>query len=253
MPEYAHVPMILGADGKRLSKRHGAVSVTQYRDDGYLPDALLNYLVRLGWSHGDQEVFSRQEMIDLFDIRDVHRNAAVFNPEKLLWLNYEYMKAAAPADLKEQGRRHFEAAGIDIDAQENWETVIEANQERSKTLVELVERSAFFFREPEGYDEKAVKKHFKGEARAVLSALRERLESLADWEAGAIHGCVHSLAEQLDVGLGKVAQPVRVAVAGVAVSPPIDETLAILGREQTLSRLRKALAFIDRAAVDPEA
>ncbi len=246
VPAYAHVPMIMGADGKRLSKRHGAVSVTQYRDEGYLPDALLNYLARLGWSHGDQEIFTREEMISLFDIREVHRNAAVFNPEKLLWLNYEYMKSADPGDLKEQGRRHFQAAGIAIDAQDNWEQVIRANQERSKTLVELVQRSAFFFRQPDGYDDKAVKKHFKGEAHAVLAALIQSLQSLADWEPAAIHDCVHSLAERLGLGLGKVAQPIRVAVAGVAVSPPIDETLAILGRDQTLSRLRAALDFIDQ-------
>ena len=244
VPVYAHVPMILGADGKRMSKRHGAVSVTQYRDDGYLPDALLNYLVRLGWSRGDQEYFSRDEMIRYFALQDVHRSAAVFDPDKLLWLNYEYIKRSTPAELQHHARGHFAAAGIDIDAQQQWEAVIRVNQERSKTLLELVQRSAFFFQPPRAYDEKALKKHCRGDAGSLLAELAAQLEQLDDWSAAAIHERVHELAQRRGVGLGKVAQPVRVAVAGTAVSPPIDKTLAILGRTETLARLAAMVDFL---------
>ncbi len=244
-PQYAHVPMILGEDGKRLSKRHGAVSVMQYRDDGYLPHALLNYLVRLGWSHGDKEIFSRQEMIDLFDISSVQRGSAVFNPEKLLWLNYEYIKAANPEELRDHARGHFKNAGIDIDDQANWKEVFLVNQQRSKTLLELVERSAFFFLDIDGYDPKSVKKHFKGRASEVLLAVQAQLRQLDPWSTDSVHDCLHRLAEQRSIGLGKIAQPLRVAVAGVAVSPPIDETLAILGKETTLRRIAAAVEYIN--------
>lgn len=244
-PRYAHLPMILGEDGKRLSKRHGAVSVMQYRDDGYLPQALLNYLARLGWSYGDQEIFTRQEMIDLFDISKVQRGSAVFNPEKLLWLNYEYIKAATVDELRDRARRHFKNAGIDIDEQPQLEDVLRVNQQRSKTLLELVERSLFFFRDIDGYDAKSVKKHFKGQAGEVLIELRARLELLDPWNAEQIHLCLYSLAEHRSIGLGKIAQPLRIAVAGVAVSPPIDETLAILGKEKTLRRIDAAVDYID--------
>ncbi len=244
-PRYAHVPMILGEDGKRLSKRHGAVSVMQYRDDGYLPRALVNYLVRLGWSHGDQEIFTRQEMIELFNIGNVQRGSAVFNPEKLLWLNYEYIKAAKVEELRDHARWHFENAGINIDEQPNWKQVLRVNQQRSKTLLELVGRSMFFFRELDGYDAKSVKKHFKGQAGEILVELRAQLERLDPWDAEHIHLCLHRLAERLSIGLGKIAQPLRIAVAGVAVSPPIDETLAILGKKKVLHRVDAAVDYID--------
>jgi glutamyl-tRNA synthetase len=244
-PRYAHVPMILGEDGKRLSKRHGAVSVMQYRDDGYLPQALVNYLVRLGWSHGDQEIFTRQEIIDLFDISNVQRGSAVFNPDKLLWLNYEYIKAATVQELQDHARWHFENAGINIDEQPDWEQVFRVNQQRSKTLLELVERSRFFFQDIDGYDAKAVKKHFKGQACEVLVELRAQLERLDPWNAEYIHLCLHRLAERRSIGLGKIAQPLRIAVAGTAVSPPIDETLAILGKEKVLRRIDAAVDYFN--------
>ncbi len=247
-PSYAHVPMILGEDGKRLSKRHGAVSVMQYRDDGYLPQALLNYLVRLGWSHGDQEIFSRQQMIDWFEVEKVQRGAAVFNPDKLLWLNYEYIKNASVEELLNEARWHFERVGIDIDAFANREAVIRLNQERSKTLLELVERSEFFFKDVGAYDPAAVAKHFKGDAGAILEELRSELAELGDWRAESIHQCVHSVAERRGVGLGKVAQPLRLAVAGAAVSPPIDQTLEVLGRDATLTRITAAISYIGTLA-----
>jgi len=246
LPVYAHVPMILGSDGKRMSKRHGAVSVTEYREQGFLPRAMLNYLARLGWSHGDDEIFSIEQLVELFDIEAVHRSSAVFDPEKLLWVNYEHMKATPVDELKDQARYHFDKAGIDIDAQPNWRAVIEVNRDRSKTLVELVERSRFFFQEVEDYDPKALKKHVQGNAVDILAALRGHFDTLEPWTAEAIHERIHAVAGEFDVGLGKVAQPVRVAVSGTAVSPPIDETLAILGRDKTVRRIGRLLDFVNR-------
>ena len=248
LPVYAHVPMILGQDGRRMSKRHGAVSVTEYQRLGYLPEALLNYLVRLGWSHGDQELFSIEEMIELFDIKAVHKSAAVFDPDKLLWVNYEHIKSAPLDELKQHSRDFFVDAGIDIDAAENWRDILAANQERSKTLVELVERSRFFFVAPQEYDQKAAKKHFKGKALEVLKAFCDHLQRLHEWQTESIHNVIQSIAESMELGLGKVAQPVRVAVAGGPVSPPLDLTLAILGREETLLRLNRAVDFIEKTA-----
>lgn len=245
LPVYAHVPMILGSDGKRMSKRHGAVSVTEYREQGFLPQAMLNYLARLGWSHGDDEIFSVEQLVELFDIDAVHRSSAVFDPEKLLWVNYEHMKATPVDELKHHARYHFDKAGIDIDAQPNWRGVIEVNRDRSKTLVELVERSRFFFQEVKDYDPKALKKHVQGNAVRILAALHSHLGALEPWTAEAIHERLHAVAGEFDVGLGKVAQPVRVAVAGAAVSPPIDQTLAILGREQTVQRIGRLIDYVN--------
>lgn len=246
LPTYAHVPMILGPDGKRMSKRHGAVSVTQYQELGYLPQALLNYLVRLGWSHGDQEIFTLDEMIELFDIADVHKSAAVFDPDKLLWVNYEHIKSASVEQLKQYASDHFLSAGIDIECKENWADIVQANQERSKTLIELVQRSRFFYIAPSEYDERAVKKYFTGSALQVLIECRSQFEAIEQWQDGPIHETVHAVAEKLGLGLGKVAQPIRLAVAGDAVSPPIDLTLAILGKDETMQRLHKAVAFIQQ-------
>jgi glutamyl-tRNA synthetase len=245
-PVYAHVPMILGQDGKRMSKRHGAVAVTEYRDAGYLPHAMLNYLVRLGWSHGDREIFSIEEMIDLFDIPSVHRSAAVFDPDKLLWMNYEYIKGSSPEELRTHSRGFFAAQGIDIDREANWREVLEANRERSKTLLELVERSRFFYVAPAGYDDKAARRHFADPAKQVLEDAAGRFRKLDAWQTEPIHASIRAIAEARDLGLGKVAQPLRIAVAGQPVSPPIDQTLTILGREETLRRLEAALRFIER-------
>lgn len=244
LPVYAHVPMILGADGKRMSKRHGAVSVMEYKEQGFLPHAVLNYLARLGWSHGDDELFSIERLVELFDIDAVHRNPAVFDPDKLLWVNYEHMKMTPVDELKEHARYHFDKAGVAIDDQPRWREVIAVNRERSKTLVELVERSLFFFRDVEDYDAKAVKKHIRGNATDILVRLRDALQILEPWSAEALHEQVHTIAGEFDVGLGKVAQPIRVAVAGTAVSPPIDETLAILGREATVHRIDCLLGYL---------
>jgi glutamyl-tRNA synthetase len=243
-PIYAHVPMILGADGAKLSKRHGAVSVLHYAQEGYLPDALLNYLVRLGWSHGDQEVFTREQMIAAFDIKDVNKAASAFNSEKLLWLNQQHLMRAPVATLVTALRSQLLSSGI-IDADEKLlEGVVNAQRERSKTMKEMAQNSLFFFREFDSYDEKAAKKNLTTDAVPVLRALQDGLRQLAQWNAGSIHEIIDAVATQFALGLGKVAQPLRVAVAGGAVSPPIDITVALLGLKTTDARIERALRWI---------
>jgi len=240
-PVYAHVPMILGPDGAKLSKRHGAVSVLQYEEEGYLPDALLNYLVRLGWSHGDQEIFTREEMIAAFDIHDVNKAASAFNPEKLLWLNQQHMMRAQPAALVPCLQSQLSRLGLHSDDQKLLEGVILAQRERAKTMKEMAQNSRFFFTHTVELDPKAVAKHLTAAARPILQTVRDRLAALGEWSAANVHTALNDLATELQTGLGKVAQPVRVAVAGSAVSPPIDATLALLGRERTLERIDSAL------------
>jgi len=241
VPVYAHLPMILGSDGAKLSKRHGAVSVLQYRDEGFLPEALLNYLVRLGWSHGDQEFFSVEEMIRLFDIADVNKSASAFNGEKLAWLNQQHMMRVPASRLVAPLRWHLLRNGIDAHDDAQLEQIVIAQRERAKTVKEMAANSLFFFRPPGSYDEKAVRKHVNGEITSLLATASAELGSLADWTAPAIHTLVSDLAARKDLPLGKLAQPLRLAVCGGTVSPPIDATLAILGKEQTLSRLRTAV------------
>jgi len=243
-PTYAHVPMILGADGSRLSKRHGAVSVMQYRDDGFLPEALLNYLVRLGWSHGDQEIFSIEEMVDLFDVTQVNKSAASVNPDKLLWLNQHYLQHGDPVHVARHLSHHFSKHDVDPAPKPDVVDVILAQRERTKTLVEMAERSLFFYKEVEQYDDKAVRKNLVPEVRPALTEFRDKLADLPQWEAEPIHACLTGTAEAHGLKLGKLAQPVRVAVTGTTVSPPMDVTLALLGREKTLARIDRALQMI---------
>jgi glutamyl-tRNA synthetase len=244
LPHYAHVPMILGSDGKRLSKRHGAVNVMQYRDEGFLPEALLNYLVRLGWSHGDQEIFSLDEMIQLFDLQDVNKAPSIFNPEKLLWLNQQYLKHSDPAHVARHLNWHTGQLGFDLSQGPALVDVVSAFRERSKTLREMAQKSAFLFQEPETYEEKAAQKHLDTTAESCLQSLYESLTALGKWQAEAIHGAVNQVSEVLGLKLAKVAQPLRVAVTGTAESPPIDVTLELLGRTKTLGRIQRALDFI---------
>src|SRR5246500_5685866 len=210
LPIYAHVPMILGPDGTKLSKRHGAVSVLQFEEEGYLPDALLNYLVRLGWSHGDQEIFTRAQMVAAFDIHDVNKAASAFNPEKLLWLNQQHMVRAAPAELVPYLRAQLRRLGFDSSDQQLLEGVILAQRQRTKTMKEMAHNSRFLFVERIEVDPKAAAKYLGAEGRAVLARVRERLDGLPQWEASAIHAALNDLAAALQSGLGKVVQPVRV-------------------------------------------
>jgi glutamyl-tRNA synthetase len=244
LPRYAHVPMILGADGARLSKRHGAVSVMQYREDGYLPEALLNYLVRLGWSHGDQEIFTVDEMIELFDIDAVNHSASTFNPEKLLWLNHQYIMNSDPVHVAHHLRWHLGRLGIDPTLGPDPVDVVKAQRERWKTLVEMADHSAYFYRDVGAYDEKAAQKNFSETGLDALLALKDALSELDHWETQAIHQQIASVADLLGVKLGNVAQPLRVAVTGHSVSPPIDITLVLLGRDRTLARISRAIEHI---------
>ena len=245
-PRYAHVPMILGDDGSRLSKRHGAISVMEYRNQGILPEALLNYLVRLGWSHGDEELFTLDQMVELFDIGDVNRAASAFNTEKLLWINQHYIKTADPARIARLLSPHMGNLGIDPTDGPDLVEVVREQQERAKTLVEMAEISAFFYRDYDEFDEKAAKKNLKAAAREPLEQMRARLSSVDNWEADKLHQLVIDVAELLDLKLGKVAQPLRVAIVGRAASPGIDVTLQLVGREACLRRIDRALAYINK-------
>lgn len=243
-PVYAHVPMILGPDGAKLSKRHGAVSVLQYRDDGFLPEALLNYLVRLGWSHGDQEVFTLEELTRVFDIHDVNKAASAFNPEKLLWLNQQHMMRAPLRVLAEALRWQLARIGIEAGDLVQLEGIAAAQRERAKTLKEMAEASVFFFRDFEKYDEKAAKKNLTHEALPLLATMRGKLATLQPWGAEGVHAALSAVCAESGASLGKVAQPLRVAVSGGAVSPPIDATVALLGRELSLKRIDRALEHV---------
>jgi glutamyl-tRNA synthetase len=243
-PVFAHVPMILGDDGARLSKRHGAVSVMSYRDQGYLPEALLNYLVRLGWSHGDQEVFSMDEMTQLFDIEDVNKAASSFNPEKLLWLNQQYIKNSSPEHVASHLSWHMGQLGIDPADGPSLTEVVKTQQERAKTLVEMAQNSAFFYRDVTEYDEKAANKNLNEASLPLLEDMLQRLGNVPEWLAEPVHAEIKACAEANAVGMGKVAQPIRVAMTGTTISPPLDVTLALLGRERTLSGILKAINWI---------
>ena len=242
VPVYAHLPMILGSDGAKLSKRHGAVSVLQYRDEGFLPEAVLNYLARLGWSHGDQEIFSIVELIKLFDIADVNKSASAFDGTKLAWLNQQHMIHTRAERIVAPLRWHLREAGIDARDDAQLELIVVSQRERAKTVKEMAANSVFFFRAPTAYDEKAVKKSITAEIVTLLASVTEDLRGLAEWDAASIHALISGVAAAKSMNLGKLAQPMRIAVCGGTVSPPIDQTLAILGREETLARLSAAIA-----------
>ena len=244
VPRYAHVPMILGDDGARLSKRHGAVSVMQYMRDGYLPEALLNYLVRLGWSHGDQEIFAVDELIQLFDLDGVNRAPSTFNTDKLLWVNQQYLKDSDPARIAHLLSAHLGDLGIDPAAGPDLLSVVEAQRERASTLVELARISAFYYRDFEHIDEQAAKKAFKPGTDQTLDSVRRRLSDLAEWERVAIHAAVTGAVDELGVGFGKVAMPLRTAVTGGSPSPDLDLTLYLVGRDATIRRIDQAIQRI---------
>ncbi|TNG02488.1 MAG: glutamate--tRNA ligase, partial [Gammaproteobacteria bacterium] len=244
LPIYAHVPMIMGDDGKRLSKRHGAVSVMQYAEDGYLPHALLNYLVRLGWSHGDQEIFSLQEMIEKFDLDEVNKAPSTFNTEKLQWLNQYYIKESSAEELSEKLKQDLEKRGFQVEKGPAVLEVARSLQERVKTLVEMADKAEMFYREYEELDEKAAKKNLRPVIAEPLKAFREALAGLEDWTVEKIHNLVDETAGQFELKLGKLGQPIRVAVTGSSVSPPIDETVYLMGKEVSLRGLDKALSYI---------
>lgn len=244
VPLYAHVPMILGDDGKRLSKRHGAVSVMQYRDEGYLPQALLNYLVRLGWSHGDQEVFSREEMIELFDLKDVNRAPSAFNTDKLNWLNQHYMKTLPASEVAKHLQWHLDTQDIDTSSGPDIELVIPEMAERVKTLKELAAAVRYFYQDYQEFDPNAAKKHLRPVAREPLERVKELLSQEDNWSAEILHQLVSKTAQDLELGMGKVGMPLRVAVTGAGMSPDLGITLEWIGQDAVLRRIDKALEFI---------
>ncbi|RLA07558.1 MAG: glutamate--tRNA ligase [Gammaproteobacteria bacterium] len=245
-PVYGHVPMILGGDGKRLSKRHGAVNVLQYRDQGYLPHALLNYLVRLGWSHGDQELFTIDEMIQLFDMSDVNHSASTFDGDKLLWLNHQTIINSPAEELLTPLMPHLAEAGIVVDEGPDLTAVVSIQKERCKTLVELAAACRLFYGELGEYNPKAAKKGFKGEAESILIELQSRLQSLdgSNWNAASLHDLLQQAVDDLGVGFGQVGQPLRVAITGGAPAPGLDITMELLGKPCVVERVGRALKWL---------
>ena len=244
VPTFAHLPMILGADKQRLSKRHGAVSVLQYRDDGFLPVALVNYLVRLGWSHGDEEVFSVEDLIRKFDWQHVGATAGVFNPQKLQWLNQEWIKRTPAPELAKRVAELMRLRGLPP-AGPQLEPLIELMRERAKSLNEIADAyQAFIAEDLPRWDEAAVKKQLTADARPLLVEARGIVESRFGEGSQAMEHAFRTLAEQRGLGLGKLAQPVRVAVTGTTVSPPLFDTIVLLGKDRTLKRIDAALGKI---------
>jgi glutamyl-tRNA synthetase len=247
-PVFAHLPMIHGPDGAKLSKRHGAVNVMEYRSMGFLPDALLNYLLRLGFADGDKEIFTREEMIAAFDLHKVSRSAARFDTAKLLWVNHQHIQATRAETLAPRLAEQLTAQGLDPGRGPPLATAVEALRERSQTTLEMAERAHCYYEDYEAFDEKAAKDHLRPVARDALAAVQTALAGLADWSESTTEAAVATVAESLGLKLGKVAQPLRVALTGQAASPGIGTTLILVGRERTLARIDRALAYIDERA-----
>ena len=245
LPVFAHVPMVLGRDRSRLSKRHGAMSVSEYREKGYLPDAVLNYLVRLGWSHGDQEFFTRQDLIDKFSLDNIGKSAGIFDPAKLLALNGEHIRETAVERLVPLFKPFLEAHHVAVDDRGKLQEVVATLQARSKTLVEMAEGALFYYTSPIVYEEKAAAKFLKPSALEPLRLLTDHLARLPAFEDDQIEAAFVQTMEASGLKLGKIAQPVRVALSGKTVSPGIFEIIRVLGRDETLARINQALAYIE--------
>ncbi|MBG3080030.1 glutamate--tRNA ligase [Proteus mirabilis] len=244
VPEYAHVSMILGDDGKKLSKRYNAVSVMQYRDDGYLPEALLNYLVRLGWSHGDQEIFTIDEMIEHFTLEAISKSASAFNTDKLLWLNHHYINTLPAEKVAVHLDWHIKQQNIDTSNGPSLVELIKLLGERCKTLKEMAESCHYFYVDFETFEETAAKKHLRPVARQPLEVVRDKLSAIANWTAENVHQAIQDTADELEIGMGKVGMPLRVAVTGAGQSPGLDVTVHAIGKTRSIARINKALDFI---------
>lgn len=247
VPVFGHVAMILGDDGNKLSKRHGAVSVMQYREDGYLPEALLNYLVRLGWSHGDEEVFTIEEMIKYFDPNNISNSASRFNTKKLDWLNAHYMKTLPVEEVAKELVWHFNRLGLtNLENGPKPELIVKNYAERTHTLKEMAQKALCYYQDFEEYDAAAVKKWIKEGSVDILKKSYEVLEALPDWNPQDIDVALENLAKSLEVGMGKVGQPLRVAMTGTAMSPGIGDTMLLVGRDRALSRIQKAIEHFSK-------
>jgi len=247
LPQFAHVPMILGSDKTRLSKRHGATSVTAYRDMGYLPEALVNYLVRLSWSHGDQEIFTLPELIEFFDIHDVGKSAAVFNPEKLLWLNHHYIKTGDPDRLADLLEGFILSHGYPLPDRGYRKNLVTDIRERTKTLQDMVEFGDFYFIEKDPPEE-LKRQFFVPELAGIFHALIQKLETINLEDRSLTETTISELLEEFSVKFKTIAQPMRVALTGKTVSPGIFEMLATLGNERSLHRLTRALDYMEKRA-----
>jgi glutamyl-tRNA synthetase len=244
LPTFGHVPMVLGADRTRLSKRHGAMSVTAYRDMGYLPDAFINYLVRLGWSYGDQEFFTRAELIEKFNLENIGKSAGIFDVDKLLALNADHMKAADPKSISRRLTPFLKQRGHAAEAGGYLEEVVKTLNTRSKTLVEMADAAHFYYKDAVGYDEKAAQKHLTDAAVSPIKLLIDELEPLDTFDEKSLEAIFTRIIEITGLKLGKIAQPVRVALTGSTVSPGIFEIISVLGKQRVLTRLKAALDFI---------
>jgi glutamyl-tRNA synthetase len=247
VPRFAHMPMILDEQGAKLSKRTGAADVMQYRDAGYLPHALINYLARLGWSHGDQELFSLAELIALFDVKNVNSKAARIDMAKLGWVNQHYLKTDDPASIAPQLVYQLDKLGVDLSAGPAPADVVIALRERVQTLKEMAEKAVVWYQPLTDYDEAAVAKHLKDSATAPLAKARELLAAADAWTVEGVSTALHAAAAALELGMGKVAQPLRVAITGTQVSPDISQTVYLAGREEALKRIDAALIKVSNA------
>jgi glutamyl-tRNA synthetase len=251
-PTYAHLPMILGPDGAKLSKRHGAVDIREYRDQGYLPSAMLNYLVRLGWSHGDKEIFTRDEMIDLFDLEAVNQSASSFNPEKLLWINQQHIIATPAEKLADELMPFLVKAGLDPADGPDPLYVAEGFHERAETLLHMAASARYCYEDFDVIDPKSAKKHLRPVILEPLKAAAARLQALEHWGQTAIHEAIAETAADFALNLGKLGQPIRVAVTGGPVSPPIDVTLWLVGQQRSVERIERAIELVEARAAEAE-
>ena len=245
IPKFAHIPMVLGEDGSRLSKRHGAVSVLQYKEDGFLPEALLNYLVRLGWSHGDQEIFTRDEMIKFFTLDTVNSAPSTFDVEKLTWVNQQHIQTTDIDNLVANLIPFMEARGFDVQDTEKLKKVADLLRERAKTLIEMADSTAYFYQDFTEFDAGAAKKHLRPVAEQALRLVQEKFSQLDNWVTEDIHTQIQATADELEVGMGKVGMPLRVAITGGGQSPSIDATAELIGKDKCIARISMALAAIE--------
>ncbi|WP_024851104.1 glutamate--tRNA ligase [Hydrogenovibrio kuenenii] len=244
LPKFAHIPMVLGPDGSRLSKRHGAVSVLQYKEEGFLPEALLNYLVRLGWSYKDQEIFSIQEMIEHFDLETVNSAPSTFNTEKLLWINQQHIQNTDIENLVKNLAPFMQAKDLDATQGPDLALVADLLRERAKTLIEMADGAVYFYQDFKSFEEGAAKKHLRGVAEEPLQKVQEKFAALSDWSKEAIHHAIQEAADELEIGMGKVGMPLRVAITGGGQSPSIDGTAELIGQQRCLDRISMAIEYI---------
>lgn len=248
VPAFAHLPMILGDDGKRMSKRHGAVSVMQYEKEGILPHAMLNYLARLGWSHGDQEIFSIDELLGLFAIEDCQKSGSVFDKTKLLWVNQQHMANLSQDELGAALENALKANSVQTDNGPEVSLVASVLKERAQTLAEMAEQADIFYRDAVELDEKAAKKQLRPVALPVLETVLGKLTAEAQWQAPVLKSSLESIAEEMEIGFGKIGQPLRVAITGSSASPDIGDTLELIGKERSLARIGSAIEYVKARA-----